>query len=222
MTLPHNRANLVDADGRPTRDWYDWFRRLGEIFDPKGTAFPSLSLNNLSNTAISSPVDGDALVWDASIGRWVNVPHDSWTTVALASDFTTSSGTAVDVTGLSFTPEANTTVEFEAMLLTRTANTAVGARQGVAWPTGMTDGVAEVTRPSSAGVELVQFGNTNAAVLAPIGGLPTTTQSHMASVRGMAVAGATPAGTVSIQLASELGGTTVTAKAGSYLKYRTI
>ena len=72
MTLPHNRANLVDADGRPTRDWYDWFRRLGEIFDPKGTAFPSLSLNNLSNTAISSPVDGDALVWDDTVGRWVN------------------------------------------------------------------------------------------------------------------------------------------------------
>lgn len=85
MTLPHNRASLIDANGRPTRDWYDWFRRLGEIFDPKGTTFPSISLNNLSNTAISSPVDGDALVWDASIGRWVNGSAGSGSIAAYVS-----------------------------------------------------------------------------------------------------------------------------------------
>ena len=33
---------------------------------------------------------------------------DPWTTIRLASDFTTTSSSAVDVTGLAFTPAANT------------------------------------------------------------------------------------------------------------------
>jgi hypothetical protein len=36
------------------------------------------------------------------------------------------------------------------------------------------------------------------------------------------VAGASPSGTVKVQLASETAGTTVTIKAGSYLRYRSI
>jgi hypothetical protein len=39
-------------------------------------------------------------------------------------------------------------------------------------------------------------------------------------VRGIVVAGATPSGTIKLQLASETAGTTVTIKTGSFLKYR--
>lgn len=28
--IPHNRTAMVDGDARPTRDWYDFFRRLGQ------------------------------------------------------------------------------------------------------------------------------------------------------------------------------------------------
>lgn len=147
---------------------------------------------------------------------------DPWTYIKLASDFPTSSATAVDITGLAFTPSANTQYEFEAHLLCRTATATVGPRPGVAWPTGGTDGVASIYVPSSVSAEVQQHGNINAAVLGPVGGLPNTTQSYGAKVMGTFIAGASPSGTVKLQLASETAGTTVTVKAGSFLKYRTV
>lgn len=146
---------------------------------------------------------------------------DPWIYVILASDFTTTSATAVDVTGLAFTPAASTKYEFEAVLMTRTATTTVGPRPGLAWPTGMTDGVARIKQTSSATAELTTNGNINAALLCAVGGLPTNTLSYPANIKGIVIAGGTPSGTVKVQLASETAGTTVTIKAGSFLKYRT-
>lgn len=147
---------------------------------------------------------------------------DPWTYVKMASDFVTSSASAVAVTGLAFTPAANTQYEFEVMLLTRTATTTVGPRPGLAWPTGMTDGVARIDMESAATTALITQGNINAALLCAVGGLPTTTQSYLATMWGTVLAGASPSGTVKVQLASETAGTNVTVKAGSYLKYRII
>ena len=146
---------------------------------------------------------------------------DPWTVVALAADFATSSGTAVDVTGLAFTPAANLRYRFEAVLMTRTATTTVGPRPGLAWATGLSDGVAVIKQTSSATAELTTNGNISAALLCAVGGVPTTTGSWPASISGIAVAGASPSGTVRVQLASETAGTNVTAKAGSFLRYRT-
>ena len=145
---------------------------------------------------------------------------DPWTYVRLTQDFTTTSATAVNVTGLEFTPAANTRYEFEAVLLTRTATATVGPRPGLAWPTGMTDGVATIKQTSSATAELTTNGNVNAALLCAVGGLPTNTQSYPARISGLVIAGAAPSGTVKVQLASETAGTTVTLKAGSFLRYR--
>lgn len=147
---------------------------------------------------------------------------DPWTYVKLSSDFVTSSATAVDVTGLAFTPSANTQYEFEVLLLVRTATATVGPRPGLAWPTGGTDGVASIEMPSSATAQLLLFGNINAALLAAVGGLPNNTQSYPARIRGNFIAGASPSGTVKVQLASETAGTNVTAKVGSFIRYRTI
>lgn len=147
---------------------------------------------------------------------------DPWTYIKLASDFVTSSATAVDVTGLGFTPSASQTYEFEAHLLCRTATSTVGPRPGIAWSTGLTDGVASIYTPSSATAEVQQHGNASAAVLAPVGGLPNATQSYGAKIMGTLIAGVSPAGQTRIQLASETAGTNVTIKAGSWLKFRTI
>lgn len=146
---------------------------------------------------------------------------DGWTYVKLAADFVTSSATAVDA-GLAFTPAANTSYEFKAVLLTRTATTTVGPRPGVAWPTGMTDGVAHIRQESSATAFVSALGNVNAAMLAPVGGVPSTSQSFPAIIEGVAIAGTAPSGNVRVQLASETAGTNVTIKAGSFLKYRAI
>jgi hypothetical protein len=146
---------------------------------------------------------------------------DPWTYVRLGSDFSATASTAQNVTGFSFTPAANTRYEFEAMLMTRTATATVGPRPGLAWPTGMSDGVASIRQTSAAGTEVQQHGNIAGAILAPVGGLPTTTGSWPASIRGMVVAGASPSGAVQVQLASETAGTAVTIKANSFLRYRT-
>ena len=145
---------------------------------------------------------------------------DPWTIVTLASDFSTTNATAQNVTGLEFTPAANTKYMFEAMLMCRTASATIGPRPGLAWPTGGTDGVAMIDMTSAAGTRVMQNGNIAAAVLAPVGGLPTTTQSWPCSIWGLFHAGASPSGTVKVQLATETAGTSVTIKAGSYLRYR--
>ena len=147
---------------------------------------------------------------------------DPWVYVKLAVDFTTSSASAVDVTGLAFTPLLNTQYEFEALLFLRTATATVGPRPGLAWPTGMTDGVAVIYTPSSATAFTTVNGNISAALLAAVGGLPNTTASFPAQIRGSVRAGAVPVGNVRLQMASETAATNVIAKAGSYLKYRVI
>lgn len=147
---------------------------------------------------------------------------DGWTYARLANDFTTSSATAVDVTGLAFTPAANQRYEFEGRFMLRTATTTVGARPGLAWPTGGADGVADVFVTSSATAEVAGRGNIAGSILAPVGGLPNTTASWPGRVGGIFIAGASPSGNVRVQLASETAATNVTMKAGSFLKYRLI
>ena len=148
---------------------------------------------------------------------------DPWTYIKLSGDFTTTSATAVDVTGLGFAPAANTDYEFRAVLMVRTNTATVNPRVGLAWPTGMTDGAAQIMESQAAtGTPLFASGNPNAALLVAVGGLPNTTQSWPVSVRGIVRAGATPSGNVRVQLASETAGTTVTMKAGSYLARRVV
>lgn len=145
---------------------------------------------------------------------------DGWSRSALAADFVTSSATAVD-SGLAFTPAANQRYEFEVLLLTRTATATVGPRPGIAWPSGAgSDGAAEIVQPSSATAALLAYGNNAAAMLAAVGGLPTTTGSFLAAIKGVLVAGTAPSGSLKVQLASETAGTNVTFKAGSLLKWR--
>jgi hypothetical protein len=147
---------------------------------------------------------------------------DPWTYLRLANDFTTTSASAVDVTGLGFTPAANQRYEFVGRLMVRTATATVGPRPGIAWATGLSDGVAFIQQTSSATANVFANGNITAAVLAPVGGVPTTTGSWPALIEGQAMSGATPSGNIRVQLASETAGTTVTMKAGSFLKYRTV
>jgi len=148
---------------------------------------------------------------------------DPWTylQVNAGADFTTTSATAVDVTGLSFTPAANTKYEFKCLLGIGTATTTVNPRVGLAWSTGLTDGFAMILESQSTTTNLIANGNIGAALLVAVGGLPNTTQSWPVLVDASFLAGATPSGTTRIQLASETSGTTVRiVTAGSFCKYR--
>ena len=159
------------------------------------------------------------LLGDGSFGAQSSNP---WTYAKLAADFTTSSATAVDVTGLAFTPAASKVYEFRGLLLLRTATTTVGPRPGLAWATGLDDGSVRFMTPSSATANLNTVGNISAPVLVAVGGLPTTTGSWLGKFEGIAVSGGSPSGTIKLQLASETAATNVTAKAGSFIAYREI
>lgn len=196
------------------------------------TFAPSVHSHSVANvTGLQSALDGKQAAGSyAAEGHThsaleiIGLPSgsDPWTYVKLTNDFVTSSSSAVDITGLSFLPILSRQYEFEAVLFLRTATTTVGPRPGLAWPTGLVDGVATVDTPTSATARAFVNGNINASLLGPVGGLPNTTQSYPAYVAGTFITGLLPVGSLRLQMASETAGTNVTVKAGSFLKWRTI
>jgi len=183
----------------------------------EGTNQGKVNRLNCTGTGVACSKSGATGTINASGGGG----SDPWTYVILSGDFPTTSSSAVDVTGMNFTPAASTRYEIEGRLLLRTATATVVPRPGVAWPTGMTDGVVNFRRADTAATQLFQSGNIAAAVLMQVGGLPNTTQSWPAILAGMLIAGSSPSGTFRLQLASETSGTSVTIKAGSFFRYRT-
>jgi hypothetical protein len=167
-------------------------------------------------TGLQAALDGKSAIDHTHAGGG----SDPWTIVALDADFTTSSATAVDVTGLSFAPAANGRYMFEAVIGIRTASAAVNPRIGFAWATGLTDGIAQIDESQTATARLMANGNIAAALLVAVGGLPNATQTWPVTIWGWVKAGATPSGSIRIQLATETAGTVVRVTAHSYLRYR--
>jgi hypothetical protein len=110
----------------------------------------------------------------------------------------------------------------QGLLLLRTSNTATGARPGIAFPTGLTDQIAQVLVGDTAAGATLANNTGSAAFQAASAGLPNTTTSWFGRIEALLVVGAAPAGNFRIQLASETAGRAVTLKAGSYIRYREI
>lgn len=149
---------------------------------------------------------------------------DPWTYIKLAADQVTSLATFVDLTDMTFTPAANTDYEVEWVMLVSTATTTVGPRPGAAWGTGYQYGAIDMYTTSSATAETQQHVSMNTAAgtaQAAVGGLPVVNRVYGTCGRAVFRSGATPT-PFKLQLASETAATNVTAKAGSFLKYRTI
>lgn len=138
---------------------------------------------------------------------------DLWLVSHLAADFSTASTTAVD-TGIELTLAANTTYRIEANLLLRTANLLALPRPGLAWPNGMSRGAAQVA--DGAAVE----GDTTAPILGATASVLVINTDVPAFIRGTCRTGASPSGTLRVQLASGLALMNVTMGVGSYLSCR--
>lgn len=157
-------------------------------------------------------------------GTW-NAPTaaDNWTYQVLTSDYSMSATAAADISQgelLGFTPAANTKYHFEGLLMLRTATATVNPRVGFAWSTGLTDGICSIYTSQSQTTEQMVHGNITAELQAAVGGLLNNTASWPCYIVGMIVAGASPSGTSRMRLSTETAATAVTAKAGSYFRYR--
>lgn len=150
---------------------------------------------------------------------------DPWTYIKMTADDATDSATFVDVFGFSFTPAINSDyiVEFGVMAQTPTAT--VGVRMGFSWSANLAWGSAVLQTPTSATAEALvhaRIGNTASTAQAAVGGLPVINVPYLH--RGVAQfrTGAGAQGAFKVQWASETALTIVTAKQGSFMRYRTI
>lgn len=137
--------------------------------------------------------------------------------MVLGADFSTT-GTANVDSGLTFAIAANRTYRIEAYLLLRAAAVTTGPRPGVSWPT-CADGACQITAPNSNTALAFRAQGARTTQNAASTDVPTTTDSYLGIVQAVVVAGPTPAGQFTITLASEVAGSQVTLRAGSFLLY---
>lgn len=145
---------------------------------------------------------------------------DDWTYVSLSSDFSISTTANNNVTGLAFTPAANKNYHLEGMFLLETSTATTGAMPGIAWPTGYTNGAAMVTAPNTATAFATQFNVAGTTANAASTGLPIINKSYLGRMEGMLIMGGSPSGNLQVTLASEIAASSVTMKAGSFIRYR--
>lgn len=75
MSLPRQNSQLVDDDGRPTREFYTWMRGLmAQTADDT-----PLTVADITDIAVNSALDGQPLVFDNTVGKWLNRPTITFT-----------------------------------------------------------------------------------------------------------------------------------------------
>lgn len=168
-------------------------------------------------SATDLPTRADADARYAAIGS-----GDPWTYVKLASDFSMSSTTAANVTGLAFTPAASKTYVIEGGFLVQSTVSTTGARPGISWPTGTSDGAACIEAPSGT-VTIVprNLPHGTAGNASSTSGTAADT-SYLARLTATMITGVAPSGAFQITLASEDAAVVVRVMAGSWLRYREI
>lgn len=176
-----------------------------------------------------SPSNGDVLTYVSANSRWEAAAasgggSDPWTTIELATDFTTSNTVAspVTITGWTFTPAANKTYLIEFHALANAASTATGIRPGYSGSMGGTINAGlYINVPNGAGGTFVRnlYGTANQSSQATASANATP---HYMHGQGMIIAGASPSGDFELTLASETGGSDVTLLAGSIFRYREV
>jgi hypothetical protein len=147
---------------------------------------------------------------------------DPWTYVVLTSDFSTTANTPSNITGLSVSPVANKVIVIEAHFLTRSFATTTGVRPGISWPT-IDDGVVQSLNGNASTANVEANSNVTAgAFFNSSVATANTTASWPFWLWVTMVCGASPSGTLNFTLQSEISGSNVTVKAGSWIRYRTI
>ena len=192
---------------------------VGVLAIANGTA-PTTSIADGVQIYAADVNSSSELIARDEAGNVTVLTNGGWNEVVLGSDFTISTTSNNNVTGLAFTPVANKRYIVKGMFLLRTATATVGARPGVAYPTGLTDAAHRINAPNSNTAEAQRHQGAISTANAASTGLPTTTDSYLSELDGILIVGGSPAGDFQITLASETAATNVTMKAGSILMYR--
>lgn len=195
---------------------YRWSRKNGTAGIPYVSGSGAAMLAPGTNGHVLT-LSGGQPTWASAAGG-----SDPWTTVVLGSPFSTTNATNTNTTGLSFTPAVSTTYLVEVYLLLRTATATIGPRPGFAWPSSLTDGGAWMQAPNSATASAQRWWGPLSTQNAASTGVPDTTNSHLAIGGAVLVCGPSTSGSFQLTLAAETAGTSVTCRAGSFLRYRTI
>lgn len=150
---------------------------------------------------------------------------EAWAYVRLSSDFTTSSGTAVDITGMGFTPAADAQYIVEGMLMVRSATggsgtTGIAPQPGIVWPTNVGDGTYYVQQASSATATVPRYGGTGANLNSGIDSIADSTTSWPIKIETTFFTLSNVSGDMKLTVKSESAGTNVTVRAGSWFRYR--
>lgn len=148
---------------------------------------------------------------------------DDWTHIVLASDFPTTSTTAVSST-LSFTPEASKAYWVKGLLGVKTTNTARPVRLGLAFPTGLDDQAFWIGLPhtnSASGLTVGVFGPDGAGAIAAGTSAPDATNPWYGELEGILACGASVAGSLTVEIfVAAPAGATATLVAGSWIAYQ--
>lgn len=147
---------------------------------------------------------------------------DGWTYVKLANDFGNTSGTLADVTGMSFSASANTNYEIEVFGNFTTAATTTGMGMAFTVPASATV-AGTMWHPVSTTALGSSFTRATGAATGNTASVDAAAPSIVPFTGKWTVKNANTAGTVQLQMRTEVSTSAATLLGGSvWLKYRTI
>ena len=169
----------------------------------------------------NSRTSGDFNVPVINSYRNQHVPTlDGWTYLRLDSDFSNSTTTMADVTGLAFTPDPDAQYIVEGLFMLQSAAATTGPQTGFVWPTNVGNGVYYTQQASAAGSTVPRYGNTSANFTSGVADIADATGSWPQFINLTFLTTSTTTGDFKVTLRSEVAASNVTMKTGSYIRYR--
>lgn len=190
---------------------------------PQGETGPAGSSADVLTTALTGFVKSYGAVAATDTVLQALQKLSEWTTLLAAAEVTCSSHTAaVTLSDFTFTPDENSVYEVVGKLLVRSSSATSGVRISIypqnagnadfAFYGQVPNGNATITGQNIGATPGYQIAGVN---------MPSTTESYMAKFDGVLVSGASPAA-FTCALLAESAGSTVSVRAGSFLRYRRI
>lgn len=202
----------------------DWVKYADSNYAGSGhnhahSSLSSLAWSSSGHTGTASYLAGFDGSGDPTDVDPATLTNAGWTYVVLASDFVTTSAALAD-TALSFTPAANTDYFIEIFLVYTSSVSTTGIEMSVTWPGGSTWAACALAAPT--GTASVAWRVQDNGVNPVLG--TNTANANKCPCWGWSIVrmGASPSSDFIVQVASEIGATTVTVKAKSFMRYRVI